>query len=318
MDNDTPRDAARDAPRDGAARDTPADAARRTAPGAPLRAAVKDHAPPPDVASATPPEAARATPPEAARATPPEAARATAMEAARATAPEAAGDPPPDAAGGAAPAVARQKAAMRARLRAARAAMTPGERSAAGRALRDAVLSLPETQMAGTVAAYFSVGAEPDTKELIYALWKRGSYVLLPLLRDDWDLDWASYEGPDSVRLRPDGRYGLAEPTQPPRGPGAIARAALVIVPALAVDGRGTRLGQGGGCYDRALARVSAAVPTVALVYENELVRRVPSVPHDQTVRLVARSRAGTAELLRLPLQPASSPHQTPPSGGYI
>jgi 5-formyltetrahydrofolate cyclo-ligase len=191
---------------------------------------------------------------------------------------------------------------MRARLRAARAALTPAQRSAAGRALRDAVLSLPEAEMAGTVAAYFSVGTEPDTRGLIYALWKRGSYVLLPLLRDDWDLDWASYEGPDSVRPRPDGRHGLAEPSEPPRGPDAIARAALVIVPALAVDRSGARLGQGGGCYDRALARVSAAVPTVALVYKNELVTRVPSAPHDRPVRLVACSSGGPAELLRLAL----------------
>jgi 5-formyltetrahydrofolate cyclo-ligase len=213
-----------------------------------------------------------------------------------------AGGTAPDALRGRSPDVAREKAAMRARLRAARAAMTPAQRSAAGRVLRDGVLSLPEAEMAGTVAAYFSMGAEPDTRGLVYALWKRGSYVLLPVLRDDWDLDWASYEGPDSVRPRADGRYGLAEPVEPPRGPGAIARAALVIVPALAVDGRGARLGQGGGCYDRALARVSPAVPTVALVYENELVERVPCAPHDQKVRLVARPRGDAAELLRLPL----------------
>ena len=53
--------------------------------------------------------------------------------------------------------------------------------------------------MAGTVAAYLSVGTEPDTRGLVYALWKRGTYVLLPLLRPDSDLDWASYEGPDSL-----------------------------------------------------------------------------------------------------------------------
>jgi len=198
--------------------------------------------------------------------------------------------------------VALEKAALRARLRAARAALTPGERSAAGRGLRDAVLSLPEAEMAGTVAAYLSVGTEPDTRGLVYALWKRGSYVLLPVLRDDGDLDWASYEGPDSVRPRADGWRGLDEPTEPPRGLDAIATAALVIVPALAVDRRGMRLGQGGGCYDRALARVSPAVPTVALVYESEFVDEVPSAPHDRAVRLVARSGGGTAMLARLPL----------------
>src|SRR6266700_2725456 len=131
--------------------------------------------------------------------------------------------------------VARQKAALRGRLCAARAALSAAERSAAGRRLRDAVLSLPEAGMAGTVAAYFSIGTEPATRSLVYALWKRGSYVLLPLLRADNDLDWASYEGPDSVRSRPDGRHELVEPLEPPRGPDAIARADLVIAPAIGV-----------------------------------------------------------------------------------
>src|SRR5260370_39191026 len=112
--------------------------------------------------------------------------------------------------------VALEKAALRARLRAARAALTPGERSAAGRGLRDAVLSLPEAEMAGTVAAYLSVGTEPDTRGLVYALWKRGSDVLLPVLRDDGGLDWASDEGPDPVPPPPAGRPGLHPPTPPP------------------------------------------------------------------------------------------------------
>ena len=88
-------------------------------------------------------------------------------------------------------------------------------RDATGRLLRDAVLGLPETQMAGTVAAYVSVGSEPDTRGLVYALWKRGAYVLLPLLRPDADLDWASYEGPESLRPGPHGL--LSRPSRPRR-----------------------------------------------------------------------------------------------------
>ena len=187
------------------------------------------------------------------------------------------------------------KTALRGRLLAARAARPGDRRAEAGRLLRDAVLALPETQMAGTVAAYVSVGTEPDTRGLVYALWKRGAYVLLPLLRPDNDLDWASYEGPDSLAAAP---RGLLEPTEPPRGPGAVASADLVIVPALAVDRRGRRLGRGGGSYDRALARVGGAVPTVALLYDDELVDEVPAGPHDQPVRLVAQPAQG---IIRLP-----------------
>ena len=71
---------------------------------------------------------------------------------------------------------------LRDRLLAARRQLTAAGRAGAGRDIRDAVLSLPETQMAGTVAAYYSIGSEPETHGLLFALWKRGSYVLLPIL----------------------------------------------------------------------------------------------------------------------------------------
>jgi 5-formyltetrahydrofolate cyclo-ligase len=148
--------------------------------------------------------------------------------------------------------------------------------------------------MAGTIAAYYSLASEPDTRGLVYALWKRGAYVLLPLLRPDADLDWASYEGPDSLRPGP---RGIAEPAEQPRGMDAVARADLVLVPALAVDRKGVRLGRGGGSYDRALARVGPNVPTVALLYDGELLDEVPAGPHDQRVRLVARPSGGITGL---------------------
>jgi 5-formyltetrahydrofolate cyclo-ligase len=187
-----------------------------------------------------------------------------------------------------------RKLALRHRLMSHRKATNQPERDAAGRSIRDAVLSLPEIQMAGTVAAYVSVGTEPDTRGLVYALWKRGTYVLLPLLQPDDDLDWASYEGPASLAAGP---RGLLEPTEPPRGVNAVTSADLVIVPALAVDRGGMRLGRGGGSYDRALARVGACVPTIALIYDDELLDEVPAGALDQPVRMVAQPRQGITRL---------------------
>ena len=192
--------------------------------------------------------------------------------------------------------LAADKAELRRRLLARRRELGPAELAAAGRSIRDAVLDLPETQMAGTVTGYWSIGAEPDTHGLLFALWKRGTYVLLPVLLPDGDLDWASYEGPDSLRPGP---RGLLEPAEPARGVGAVCSADLVLVPALAVDRSGLRLGRGGGSYDRALARVGAQVPTVALLYDAELLDRVPGGPHDQRVRMVARPSAGVTRLDR-------------------
>jgi 5-formyltetrahydrofolate cyclo-ligase len=186
------------------------------------------------------------------------------------------------------------KAALRTTALAARRAMSAEARSAAGRQLRDAILDLPEIQMAGTVAAYVSVGTEPDSRGLIFALWKRGTYVLLPVLRPDGDLDWASYEGPDSLAPGP---RGLLEPAEPRRGVMAITSADLIIVPALAVDHAGRRLGRGGGSYDRALARVGTAILTVAMLYDGELLAQVPAAEHDQPVRAAALPLAGISRL---------------------
>jgi 5-formyltetrahydrofolate cyclo-ligase len=177
---------------------------------------------------------------------------------------------------------------------AGRLALSVEERAAGGRLIRDAVLSLAEVQMAGTVAAYYSVGAEPDTRVLVYALWKRGTYVLLPLLRPDGDLDWASYEGPDSLVPGP---RGLREPGEPPRGVDAVRRADVVLAPALAVDQAGNRLGRGGGSFDRALARVGPLIPVIALLYDDELIAEVPAEPHDVPVRAAVRPGFGVTLL---------------------
>ena len=179
---------------------------------------------------------------------------------------------------------------MRKQLLAARSGLPADRRRDAGRLIRDALLDFPPLQMAGTVAAYYSMGTEPDTRGLVYALWKRGTYVLLPLLLPNGDLDWASYEGPDSLVPGP---RGLAEPGEPPRGADAVARADVVLAPALAVDQAGNRLGRGGGSYDRALARVGPLIPVIALLYDAELLSHVPTEPHDTPVRAAVRPAAG-------------------------
>lgn len=187
-----------------------------------------------------------------------------------------------------------RKSVLRKELLAARASLSVADRRAAGRALRDMVLDMPETGMAGTIAAYVSVGSEPETGALLFALWKRGSYVLLPVMTEGNDLDWASYEGPDSLGPGP---HGLLEPTEPVRGLAAISSADLVIVPALAADRRGNRLGRGAGCYDRALTRVGPAVLTIALLYDHELLGDVPAGPLDRPVRGVAQPTGGITRL---------------------
>ncbi len=70
-----------------------------------------------------------------------------------------------------------------------------------------------------------------------------------------------------------------------------------MIVPALAADRRGNRLGRGRGCYDRALEQVGPLIPTIALLYDGELLDRVPAGPLDHPVRMAAQPSAGLTRL---------------------
>ncbi|AXI79112.1 5-formyltetrahydrofolate cyclo-ligase [Peterkaempfera bronchialis] len=179
------------------------------------------------------------------------------------------------------------KSALRSRLLARRRALSPERRAAAARSLAEQALALLPAQGAVTVAAYVSVGAEPGTRALLEALRSRGVRVLLPVLLPDNDLDWAVYQGPEA--LLPAGR-GLLEPGGPRLGPGAVCEAALVLLPGLAVDRRGLRLGRGGGSYDRVLARLAATgsrARLVTLLYDDELLDAVPAEPHDRAVDAV-------------------------------
>ena len=138
---------------------------------------------------------------------------------------------------------------------------------------------------AATVAAYVSVGREPGTGLLLDLLVEAGKRVLLPVLLPDGDLDWAAYTG--SADLAAAGR-GLLEPVGPRLGTDAVATADVVLVPGLAVSGRGDRLGRGGGSYDRALARVPTDTPVTILLNDDEVGLDVPVEPHDRPVTHVA------------------------------
>ncbi|MFH9136080.1 5-formyltetrahydrofolate cyclo-ligase [Streptomyces sp. NPDC017524] len=179
------------------------------------------------------------------------------------------------------------KSSLRRELLAARALLTKEDAARTAAVLAEAALGLPELADARTVAAYVSVGREPGTRALLEALRGRGVRVLLPVLLTDNDLDWAAYEGPE--HLLPAGR-GLLEPDGPRLGPAAVLEAEAVLLPGLAVDGAGMRLGRGGGSYDRVLARLTAAgahPALVVLLYDDEVVARVPSEPHDHPVDAV-------------------------------
>lgn len=183
------------------------------------------------------------------------------------------------------------KRMLRRELLLVRSGLTPDDVRKTTGALADRALDLPELAHARTVAAYVSVGSEPGTLALLDALRARGVRVLLPVLLPDNDLDWGVYEGEASLaRVRHGGRMELLEPAGERLGPDAVTTADAVLLPGLAVDARGMRLGRGGGSYDRVLARLDRAGADPALVvllYDTEVLDRVPEEEHDRPVHAV-------------------------------
>jgi 5-formyltetrahydrofolate cyclo-ligase len=184
---------------------------------------------------------------------------------------------------------AEAKEELRRAIRAQRAARPARQRSAAAVALADVLETVPVLRDAHTVATYASRPTEPGTGDLLVRLAERGVRLLLPVLGAGLARDWAEYAGPHDLRERAPGRP--PEPGGPTLGADAIAEADVVIAPALAVDTRGMRLGQGGGWYDRALEHADPQAPVIAVVYEGEIydaaVRPLPHQPHDRPVDAV-------------------------------
>jgi 5-formyltetrahydrofolate cyclo-ligase len=178
---------------------------------------------------------------------------------------------------------------LRRRVVAARRVVPAAVREAEAAALAAALAALP-VERPGMVCAYWPVGDEPGSPELLDALVRRGCRVLLPLVTRTGPLDWADYTGAGSLRAGP---LGLREPTAPPLGCAVIANAVLVLVPALAVDWHGIRLGRGGGHYDRTLPLTRPSTPLVAIVRDDEVLPSVPVEPHDIPVTAVLTPERG-------------------------
>ena len=188
------------------------------------------------------------------------------------------------------PAIAAAKGRLRETLLAARRARSAEQRRAAaaanGRHVLEA-LSGDDLHHA-VVAAYLPLPSEPLADDLLDALVARGARVLVPVVRGAEALDWVDHPGP----TRP-GAFGIAEPTGTRLGPAAIRTATSVLVPALAVDRAGGRLGRGGGHYDRTLALLGAGPARIAVLFDGELIESVPADRFDERVTAVVTPSAG-------------------------
>lgn len=192
------------------------------------------------------------------------------------------------------------KAEIRKRRRGVRGAMPHEAREARSAAITARVLELPEWQEARTVLAFVSMRTEVQTAGLVAAARAAGKRVATTRMSPSYDelevREWSA-----DVELEESGMMFLQPPKDAPRVD--EREVDLVLVPALAVDGRGHRIGYGKGFYDRLLPRLTRAC-RVAVLFEFELVAEVPNRPGDEPVDVVVTD----ADVLRTGARAVSEP----------
>jgi 5-formyltetrahydrofolate cyclo-ligase len=137
------------------------------------------------------------------------------------------------------------------------------------------------------ITGYHATATEPDLHDLLLAARDSGATVLLPRVHGT-ELQWVTWTTMTTFQSGP---LGFEEPAGQPVDAALVTRSSMMFIPALAVDHTGRRLGQGGGFFDRLLARIphqTAGGPLrVAVVFDTELIAEVPGESHDQHVDAV-------------------------------
>ena len=209
---------------------------------------------------------------------------------------------------------ADHKQDLRRRLLATRAARPTADRTEAATANAGHLLDLQLPPL--VVCGYLPLPSEPLATDVLDALLARGHTVLVPVVRAGAALDWCRYPTPTAA-----GPFGILAPTGPRYGPEAVRTAQLIMVPALAVDRAGHRLGRGGGHYDRTLALLtdeSAPPLLLAVLFDGELVDHVPTEFHDVPVDAALTPAGGghpADRPLGQPIERAAQPVIGRPSG---
>lgn len=182
------------------------------------------------------------------------------------------------------PDLGRAKEALREATRRARRELSPQERRERSEQACDRLLSLPEVRDADTVLAYAATDVEADPRAAVRALSQAGVRVLLPrVVGDRLELGAAGREG---LVL---GAFGVLEPVGPAVAPTVVD---VAVLPGIAFDRTGGRLGQGGGHYDRLLPDLRVDALRIGFAFSVQMAVRVPREPHDELVDVVVTERA--------------------------
>ncbi|MGD0094327.1 MAG: 5-formyltetrahydrofolate cyclo-ligase [Planctomycetota bacterium] len=185
--------------------------------------------------------------------------------------------------------VADNKTALRELVKGALAALGADERARRSAEILARFLASPEFHAARTVLAYDSAGTEVDTHGLQQACLAQGKTLCLPRTRKK-DRSLAAHAVSDLLQDLVPSRFSFREPKEALRVV-PLEQIDLLVVPGLAFDTQGRRLGRGGGYYDRFLARAGPRAVVCALAYECQVLDAVPTLEHDWPLQLIFTER---------------------------
>jgi 5-formyltetrahydrofolate cyclo-ligase len=173
------------------------------------------------------------------------------------------------------------KRALRQRILALRDGLDAATHQQRSAALRGRLFARPEYRAARTVHLFVPFGSELDTRPILEDLWARAVRAVLPRVAPEHRLEHLAVTAWDD--LAP-GAWDIPEPVAscPAVDPAAVE---LILVPGVAFDRQGGRLGYGGGFYDRFLAACPG--PRMALAFALQIVEQVPAAPHDLPVHRI-------------------------------
>lgn len=175
----------------------------------------------------------------------------------------------------------KTKAELRLAIRERLRAFTAVEIAAKSERICETIRALPEWQNAKTVCLFAAQTSEPDLEPL----WKdaAGKTVCYPRVRGS-DLDLIAAENP--AELVPS-RWGIREPVFDERKIVALSRCDIIFVPGLAFSRDGSRLGRGGGFYDRLLTAATLRARKIGVCFQEQLFVKLPTEAHDREVDVV-------------------------------
>ncbi|NGX15888.1 5-formyltetrahydrofolate cyclo-ligase [Wenzhouxiangella sp. XN24] len=193
-------------------------------------------------------------------------------------------------------------------MRARRRALPPFRRRLANQAIVRRITTLPAFRRARSIALYWPADGEPDVRAVAATAWRHDKRVLLPVVSQQGVMRFAAWDPKTRFRRN---RYGIPEPVaRRLRAP--ATRLDLVVMPLVAFDKHGNRLGMGGGYYDRALATRGRRTTLVGAAFSCQQAPLIPAQPWDVPLDIVV-TEAGpaiTCKVMRASAVPSQGAQQ--------